>query len=135
MSDVLRGIPMTTISRTRHVGITVVSIFAIIAGLGEVIVGFKGNYLGILSRDIRPSVSTAVIGAFYSLGGLSLLTMKKGGAELGILLVSAEILGRICLVMAGIAPSRGGDAVKIAIGGVIALAVILYVCAQWKQFD
>jgi hypothetical protein len=67
MSDVLRGIPMTTISRTRHVGITVVSIFAIIAGLGEVIVGFKGNYLGILSRDIRPSVSTAVIGAFYTL--------------------------------------------------------------------
>jgi hypothetical protein len=63
------------------------------------------------------------------------LTMKKWGAVLGILLVSAEILGRIYLVMAGIAPSRGGDAVKIAVGGVIALAVILYVCAQWKQFD
>ena len=91
---------MTTITRTRHVGMTVVSIFAIIAGLGEVVVGFKGNYLGILSKDIRPSISTALIGAFYSLGCLSLLTMKKWGAALGILFISAEILGRVYLVMA-----------------------------------
>lgn len=88
---------MNTISRTRHVGITVVSIFAIIAGLGEIVVGFSGNYLGILSKDIRPTTSTAVIGALYSLGGLSLLTMKKWGAVLGIVFISAEILGRIYL--------------------------------------
>jgi hypothetical protein len=93
---------MTVISRTRPIGITAVSIFAIISGLGEVVVGFKGNYLGILSKDIRPSIATAVIGVFYSLGGLSL-----------------EILGRIYLVMSGIAPSKGGDAVKIVIGGAI----------------
>jgi hypothetical protein len=104
-------------------------------GLGEIVVGFTGNYFGTLSKDIRPSISTAVIGAFYSLGGLSLLTMKKWGAALGMLLISTEILGRVYLVMAGIAPSKGGDAVKIVIGGAIALAVILYVCSQWKQFD
>src|SRR5260370_42238673 len=91
----LRGISMNTISRTRHIGITAVSIFAIVAGLGEIVVGFTGNYLGILSKDIRPSLSTAVIGAFYSLGGLSLLTMRKWGAVLGILFISAEILGRV----------------------------------------
>jgi hypothetical protein len=34
---------MTVISRTRPIGITAVSIFAIISGLGEVVVGFKGN--------------------------------------------------------------------------------------------
>src|SRR5260370_31151997 len=123
---------MTVISRTRPIEITAVSIFAIISGLGEVVVGFKGNYLGILSKDIRPSIATAVIGVFYSLGGLSLLTGKKWGAALGILLISAEILGRIYLVMSGIAPSKGGDAVKIVIGGAIALAVILYVWTQWK---
>ena len=122
-------------SRTQHVGITAVSIFAIIAGLGEVVVGFTGNYLGILSQDIRPSISTAVVGAFYSLGGLSLLTRKKWGAVLGILFISAEILGRVYLVVADIAPSKGEDAVKIVIGGAIALAVILYVWSQWKAFD
>jgi hypothetical protein len=122
-------------SRTQHVGITAVSIFAIIAGLGEVVVGFTGNYLGILSQDVRPSISTAVVGAFYSLGGLSLLTRKKWGAVLGILFISAEILGRVYLVVADIAPSKGEDAVKIVIGGAIALAVILYVWSQWKAFD
>jgi hypothetical protein len=98
-------------------------------------VGFTGNYLGILSKDIRPSLSTAVIGAFYSLGGLSLLTMRKWGAVLGILFISAEILGRVYLVMAGIAPSSGGDALKVVIGGAIALAVILHICSQWKKFE
>src|SRR5260370_39836268 len=77
--------------------------------------------------DLCPCLSTAVIGAFYSLGGLSLLTMRKWGAVLGILFISVEILGRVYLVMAGIAPSSGGDALKVVIGGAIALVVILYI--------
>lgn len=88
-----------------------------------------------LSRSMRPSFSTAVVGAFYSLGGLSLLTMKRWGAVLGIVFLSAEILGRVYLVMAGIAPSQGEDVVKIVIGGGIALALILYVGSQGKTFD
>jgi hypothetical protein len=125
---------MKPISRTRHVGIIVISIFAISAGLGEIVVGFTGNYLSILAKDIRPTISTSVIGALYSLGGLSLLTMKEWGAVLGFLFISAEILGRVYLVVAGFAPSNGGDAVKVVVGGAIALAVILHVCAQWKKF-
>jgi hypothetical protein len=122
-------------SGTRHVGITLVAVFAIIAGIGEIVVGFKGNYLGILSKGIKPTASTAIIGAFYSLGGLSFLTIKKWETVLGILFISGEILGRVYLVMSGIAPSKGGDALKILVGGAIALAVILYVCSQWKKFD
>jgi hypothetical protein len=38
----------TPTSRNRRLGITIVAIFAIVAGLGEVIVGLTGNYLGIL---------------------------------------------------------------------------------------
>jgi hypothetical protein len=34
--------------------------------------------------------------------------------------------------MIGIAPSTGGHALKIAIGGLIALAVIGYVASHWK---
>jgi hypothetical protein len=100
-----------------------------------VVVGSTGNYLAILSTDIKPTASTAIIGAFYSLGGLSLLTMKKWGAVLGILFIGAELLGRVYLVMSGIAPSKGGDAIKILVGGAIALALILYVWSQWKKFD
>ena len=75
-----------------------------------------------------------VVGAFYSLGALCLLTMKKWGAALGIFFIGAEILGRVYLVMAGIAPSTGPNAIKIVIGGTIALALILYIWSQWSRF-
>ena len=117
----------------RPVGIIVVAIFAIIAGAGEIIVGATGNFLGILSRSMEPAFSTAVIGAFYCLGGLSLLiTRKKWGAALSIAFIGAEILGRVYLVTAGIAPSSGTDLVKIFIGGAIALAIMIYI--GWHSF-
>jgi hypothetical protein len=61
--------------------------------------------------------------------------MKKWGAVLGIVFIAAEILGRLYLACVGIAPSKGGDAYKIAVGGAVVLGVILYICSQWKKFD
>jgi hypothetical protein len=122
-------------NQNRPIGIIIVAVFAIIAGVGEMVVGFTGNYLGILSKSIAPAVSTVIIGAFYSLGGLSsLITRKKWGAVLGIIFIGAEILGRVYLVTTGIAPSNGIDAVKIAVGGAIALALALYIGLKWKSF-
>lgn len=117
-------------------GIVVVGAFAFIAGLGEVVVGLTGNYLGILAHGIPPSFSTSVVGLFYSLGGLSLLvTRKKWGAMLGMLFIAAEILGRVYLIAAGIAPATGRDAIKILIGGLIALALIVYIARKWRSFE
>jgi hypothetical protein len=82
-----------------------------------------------------PSVATVVVGVFYSLAGVALLTMKEWGAVLGVVFLGAEILGRIYLVLRGIAPCKGGDAVKILVGGLTALALIVYVGIQWKKFD
>lgn len=64
----------------RQTGIIIVGAFAVIAGLGEIVVGFTGNYVGILTHSLKPSFATGLIGAFYSLGGLSLLITKKKGA-------------------------------------------------------
>jgi hypothetical protein len=61
----------------RPIGIIIVAVYAILSGLGEIVVGVTGNYLGILSRSMQPSFSTAVVGAFYCLAGLSLLTSAK----------------------------------------------------------
>jgi hypothetical protein len=70
------------------------------------------------------------------LGGLSLLiTRKKWGAILGMLFIGAEILGRVYLVATGIAPGSGADAIKILIGGLIALALMAYVASRWKYFN
>jgi hypothetical protein len=87
-----------------RLGILVVGLLAAIAGIGEIVVGFTGNYLGILSHAIAPSMATAIIGALYSLGGLFILTMRKWGAAIGVICIGAEVLGRIYLVATGIAP-------------------------------
>ena len=122
--------------RTRPRGMTIVAVAAIIMGFGEIVVGVTGNYLGILSTSIKPALSTAMIGAFYSLGGLSLLiTRKKWGAALSISFICAEILGRVYLVWIGIAPSHGSDVVKIVIGGAIALSLVVYIGSKWKYFN
>lgn len=71
---------MKPMNRARHLGITAVAIFAIIVGIGEMIVGFTGNFLGILSTPLMPPSSTIIIGLCYILGGLSFLTMRKRGA-------------------------------------------------------
>jgi hypothetical protein len=119
--------------KRRPIGIIVAAVFAIIAGIGEIVVGMTGNYLGILSTSMKPAFSTAVVGAFYSLGGLSLLiTPKKWGAALSLGFIGAEILGRAYLVMADIAPSSGIDLVKVVTGGVLALALMLYI--GWRSF-
>ncbi|WP_322418797.1 hypothetical protein [Mesorhizobium huakuii] len=120
----------------RSTGVIVVGIFAVIAGLGEVVVGFTGNYLGILSNSMTPSFSTGVVGLFYSLGGFFLLiTRMKWGAVLAISFIGAEILGRIYLIAIGIAPGKGFDAVKILVGGLIALGLIIYILFKWRSFD
>ncbi|MDA9506949.1 hypothetical protein XI09_20430 [Bradyrhizobium sp. CCBAU 11386] len=115
-------------------GIVAAGVFAIVAGLGEIIVGVKGNYLGILSKPMEPSAVTALVGACYSLSGVFILTLRKWGVALGMALIAAEILGRIYLVATGVAPSTGPDAIKIAVGAAIALALIGYVAARWRRF-
>ena len=115
-------------------GIVAAGVFAIVAGLGEIMVGVTGNFLGILSKSLEPSAVTALIGACYSLGGAFILTSTKWGAALGMALIAAEILARIYLVATGVAPSTGPDAIKIAVGAAIALALISYVASQWRRF-
>ena len=115
-------------------GIVAEGVFAIAAGFGEIIVGVTGNFLGILSKPLEPSAVTALVGACYSLGGAFILTSKKWGAALGMVLIAAEILGRIYLVTTGVAPSSGPDAIKIAVGAAIALTLIGYVASQWRRF-
>jgi len=73
-------------------GIVAASVFAIAAGLGEIIVGVTGDYLGILSKPLEPSAVIALVGPCYSLGGAFILTSKKWGAALGMALIAAEIL-------------------------------------------
>ena len=117
----------------RPTGVIIAAIVAITFGFGEIVVGVTGNYLGILVKPMAPSFAAAVTGAFYCLGGLSLLiTRMTWGVILSLIFIGAEILGRIYLVTTGSAPSTGVDFLKIIIGGVIALALMVYIA--WRSF-
>lgn len=112
----------------RPTDILVLAVILIIFGLGEIWVGFFGNYLGILSKSIPPSVATAVVGFFYCLGGFMLLiTRRSWGTILSLIFVGCEVLGRAYLVVIGVAPAKGPDLVKIIIGGLIAVGFMGYI--------
>lgn len=115
-------------SAKRPTGVLVVAVLAILFGLGEVWVGWRGNYLNILSTRLRPSAATAAVGLFYVLGGVALLiTRKRWGTVLSMVFIGAEVLGRIYLVVIGVAPRSGPDLFKIVIGGLIAVGFMLYI--------
>jgi len=125
-------------NRKRPTGVTIAAVYAIIAGTGEVIVGFSGNYLGILSIPLPPAAAypAAISGVFYILGGLSLLiTRKKWGAVLGIIFIGAEILGRVYIVVAGLFPINRTNVFDIIVGAAIAVTVIFYIGWKWKSFE
>ena len=44
-----------------------------------------------------------------------------------MIFICAEVLGRIYLVIVGVAPRRGVDFAKIVLGGVIAVGFMLYI--------
>lgn len=126
----------TTISQRKgRIGITIVTIYCIIAGLAEIWVGITGNWMGILSTPLKPSFWTALIGIFYLLAGISLIPKKKLGAILGMAFIILEILARVNLVLIGVYPSQGVDLIKSIIGATIALALIIYLITQWEKFD
>ena len=118
---------MTNVVR-RPKDVIVVAVLLIVFGLGEIWVGMFGNFLGILSQSIRPSPATAIVGAFYSLGGVALLTTRRQwGTILSLIFIGAEVLGRAYLVATGVAPSHGADFYKIVIGAIIAVCFMSYI--------
>ncbi len=126
---------MVTIPKPRRTGITVVAGYCIFAGLSEVWVGITGNWMGLLSKPLKPSLWTALVGAFYVAAGISLLSKRKTGALLGMSFILLEVLGRIRLVRSGIYPSRGPDLVKSVVGGAIAILIVVYLVVQWRKLD
>ena len=98
-------------------------------------VGITGNWMGLLSKPLKPSFWTALVGIFYVAAGISLLPKRRTGTLLGIVFILLEGLGRVHLVRIGTYPSRGPDLVKSVVGGAIALLLVAYLANQWREFD
>jgi hypothetical protein len=120
----------------RPAGITIVSILTILFGLAEVVTAFTHEFLGIATSDIAVfTVSAAVIGVLYVAAGLLILTMRKFAAAIAILLLGADIAGRIALVVLGLYPMTSfKQSFAIVVGTTIAAVFAVYVGSKWRVF-
>ncbi len=107
----------------------------LLAGLAEVVTGFTHSFFGIStsSQNIF-TFSSAAIGLFYAAAGLLILSMKKWAAVLALVLLSADILGRIALVAAGLYPlDSSKNTFAIIAGTAIAALIAIYIVWKWKS--
>lgn len=122
--------------RARPRGLTIVAVLMILFGLSEVMTGFTHNFLGLTtSYRTFSTVSTAAIGTFYVVGGALILTMRRWAAALAILLLVADIVGRVALAATGIYPLTSFEqTTAILVGTLIAAFFALYVGSKWASF-
>jgi hypothetical protein len=105
--------------------------------LAEVATEFAHNFLGIISTSDAniAGYAGAAIGAFYAVGGMLVLTMKKWAEILAIALLIAAVLGRIALVATGLFPVNSPvQIISISIGTVIAIAFAIYISIKSNIF-
>jgi len=127
---------MEYVTKTHPLDIIVVAVFAILAGLAEVVTGFTHNFFGITTSSLTIfTYSAAVIGIFYAASGLLILTMRKWAAALAIVLLGADIVGRVALVLVGLYPTDSlKNTLSIIAGTIIVAIVALYIGWKWKSF-
>ncbi|HYB03935.1 MAG TPA: hypothetical protein VED17_05715 [Nitrososphaerales archaeon] len=121
----------------RPTGILLASVLMVLFGLAEVATAFSHNFLGITTSQVSAEdYSSALIGSFYVLAGLLVLTMKKWGAYLAILFLIADILGRLGLVVSGLYPlNTVENTFGIVAGTTIALIFLIYIYTKRTIFQ
>jgi hypothetical protein len=121
---------------TRPRGIVIIALLMIPFGLAEVVTGFTHTFAGITtSHGSAFSYAAATIGACYVAAGVLILTLKKWAAALAIVLLVADIAGRIALVAAGLYPLNSLEQViAIVFGTAIAAFFAVYVGSRWRFF-
>ncbi|MGD0752097.1 MAG: hypothetical protein ABSA23_11885 [Anaerolineales bacterium] len=123
--------------KNRPLGILIVAILMILFGLAEVATGFTHNFIGQVSTSTA-SLSTILgvaLGAFYFLGGLFLLTMRRAAACIAIVLLCGDVFGRVGMVLAGLYPVDSfKQTFAIVVGTLIAVFFAIYIAVRMKAF-
>lgn len=117
-------------------GITIVALLMIIFGIAEVATGFTHDFLGIsTSASAIFTFSGIALGGFYAIAGLLILSMKKWAATMAIVLLCADIVGRISLVATNLYPlSSTENVIGIVAGTAIAAIFAIYIRMKWTLF-
>jgi hypothetical protein len=127
---------MEPVNRSRPFGFIVAAAFTVIAGLAEVVTGFTHNFFGITTSSVSVfTYSSAVIGLCYLAAGLLILTMRRWAAALALVLLGADIVGRLVLVFTGLYPTDSlKNTLSVIAGTVLVALVALYVVWKRKSF-
>jgi hypothetical protein len=127
---------MEPVNRSRPFGIIVAAAFTVIAGLAEVVTGFTHNFFGITTSSVSVfTYSSAVIGLCYLAAGLLILTMRRWAAALALVLLGADIVGRLVLVFTGLYPTDSlKNTLSVIAGTALVALVALYVVWKRKSF-
>jgi hypothetical protein len=127
-----------TSGRARPAGFLIVAILMILFGLAEVGTGFTHNFIGMVSTNAA-GLSTLLgvaLGAFYFVGGLLLLTMRRWAAIIAVVLLCGDVLGRVGMVLAGLYPVDSfRQTFAIVVGTLIAVFFAIYILARIKSFN
>lgn len=120
----------------RSLALLIVAAFMILAGVAEVVTGFQHTFFGITTaRSIVFTYSAAVIGLLYAASGFLILTMRKWAATLALVLLGADIVGRVALVLVGLYPTDSlKNTLSVIAGTLIVALVALYIGWKWKSF-
>jgi hypothetical protein len=127
---------MEPVNRRRPLGIIVAAAFTVLAGFAEVVTGFTHNFFGITTSSVTVFTSSAaLIGLFYLAAGLLILTMRRWAAAIALVLLGADIVGRLVLVVTGLYPTDSlKNTLSVIAGTVLVALVALYIGWKWKSF-
>jgi hypothetical protein len=125
------------VDRSRSRGIIAAALLMIIFGLAEVTTGVTHNFFGISTAKLSASAyAGAAIGVLYAVAGLLVLSEKKRAAAVAVVLLIADVIGRIAMVATGLYPV---DSLKqilaMTLGTCIVAAFAIYIRLKWASFS
>ncbi len=125
------------VNQSRPRGITIAALLMVVFGLAEVTTGFTHRFFGLSTAQV--TVSTYVgagIGVLYAVAGLLILSMKKRAAAVALVLLIADIVGRIGMVVTGLYPVDSFKQIFAIILGTSIVAVFaVYIGLKWSMFS
>jgi hypothetical protein len=126
-----------SVKQNRPPDIVIVALLMIAFGLAEVVTGLSHNFFGISTAKATASACVGVaIGVLYAVAGLLILSMKRRAAALAIVLLIADIVGRVAMVATGLYPlDSWQQTFAISLGTSIVASFAIYIRLKWSSFS
>ena len=120
----------------RPLSLSIVATLMILFGLAEVVTGFTHHFFGLSTSETWVfTYSGAAIGLFYILAGVLTLTMRRKAGIAAIILLCADVAGRLVLVATGLYPFHPfKQAFAIVAGTAIAAGFAIYIGFKLRTF-